>query len=311
MIARSPIPGATARYAWVAGRIVPVEQARVSIFDRGFLYGDAFFETVRVYRGRPFLWQGHLRRLRASLRTFAVPWPRHDLRAAALALLDACSLDDAAVRVTVTRGAAEGLVPPRGLAPTAVITARTIPESLVEERARGISVIRLPFGHGRGGVASGHKNVDYLPAVAGRMRAAQRGATEALFVEADGTISEGTTSNLFVVRRGRLLTPPTQAGCLPGLTRQVVERLAERAGVAVRETPIAARELGEADEVFLTGTVIEVLPVVRIDGRRIASGRPGPITLRLQQLYRSYVERSLGRAAAPARSRASRLSRLG
>lgn len=313
MIARSQggVPGTTAPYAWVAGRIVPVGEARVSIFDRGFLYGDAFFETVRVYRGRPFLWDGHLRRLRASLRAFGVAWPRQDLRNAALALLEACGLADAALRVTVTRGVGEGLIPPRDLEPVAVITARTIPESLPDERARGIAVIRLPFGHGRGSVTSGHKNVDYLPAVAGRMRAGKRGATEALFVESDGNISEGTTSNLFVVRHGRLLTPPAQAGCLPGLTRQLVVRIAERAGLSVREAPIPAGRLDDADEVFLTGSVIEVLPVVRIDGRRLGSGRPGPITLRLQGAYRSHVERSLARAAGRPVSRTGRLKRLG
>src|SRR5262249_40367646 len=133
--------------------------------------------------------------------------------------------------------------------------------------------------------------------------AARRRAAEALFVESDGTISEGTTSNLFVVRRGRLLTPPTEAGCLPGLTRQVIERLARRARVALREVPIAARDLERSDEVFLTGSVIEVLPVVRIDGRTVGSGRPGPVTVRLQQLYRAFVERSVGRERAPARTR--------
>jgi branched-subunit amino acid aminotransferase/4-amino-4-deoxychorismate lyase len=188
-------------------------------------------------------------------------------------------------------------VPPPDIAPTAILTARAIPAGLDAERARGVAVVLLPFGHGRGGATSGHKNVDYLAAVAGRMRAARRGAAEALFVETDGTIDEGTTSNLFLVRRGALHTPPVAAGCLPGITRQTVVRAALRAGLAVRERPVRPADVAAADEVFLTGSVVEVLPVVRIDGRRVASGRPGAVTQRVQGLYRAVVDRALQRRA--------------
>jgi len=279
---------------------VPAARAAVSIYDRGFLYGDAFFETIRFYGGRPLFWDEHLRRLAASLGRFAIPWPEHDLRRAASDLLAACALREAALRLTITRGVGEGLVPPPGIAPTCVLVARAIPSDLAAERERGWSVVRLAFGHGRGGTTSSHKNVDYLAAVAGRMRAARSHASEALFVEADGTVSEGTTSNVFTVRRGVVQTPPVAAGALPGITRAAVVRAARRAGIEIRESPLRARDLDAADEIFLTGSVIEVMPVVRLDRRRVGAGTPGDVTRAVQSLYARVVARGLERADASA-----------
>ncbi len=288
-------PGSTADFVWLDGRIVPAGRAVVSAFDRGFLYGDAFFETIRAYDGRLFLWEEHLRRLGASLRRFAVPRPAADLRRAATDLLAACGLREAAIRLTVTRGVGEGLAPPPGIAPTVLLTARAVAPDLAAQRQAGVAAIRLPFGHGQRSPRSGHKSTDYLAAVAGRMLAGRRRAAEALFVEADGCVSEGTTSNLFVVRGGTLRTPPLEAGCLPGITRQHVLAIARRAGLEVRQTPVRATSLASADELFVTGTVIEILPVVRLDGHPIADAAPGPVTRHLQELYRRFVARTLAR----------------
>ena len=278
------------------GRLVPAARATVSVYDRGFLYGDAVFETVRAYGGRLFLWPLHARRLAASLRTFGISPPRVDLPHAALSVLAARGLAEAAVRVTVSRGTGEGLVAPHGLQPTVVVTAREIPSELPEQRRRGVAVVVLPFGRGHGSVTDGHKTNAYLPAVLGKTRAAARGAFEGLYVERDGTVSEGTTSNVFAVRDGRLLTPPLDAGCLPGVTRQTVLRLAQQAGLECVSTAIAATELLEMDELFLTASTIEVLPIVRIGRRRVGNGTPGPTTRLLQERYRAFVERTLARA---------------
>lgn len=282
---------------WLDGRLIDTARAAIPAQDRGFLYGDAVFETVRIYGGVPFLWPQHERRLAASLRAFAIPRPRADLRAAALAVLRARGLADAAVRVTVTRGSGEGLIPPPNVQPRVLVSAREIPSELPELRERGVAIVLLPFGHGRGAVTDGHKTTAYLPAVLGKMRAAARRAFEGVYVERDGTVSEGTTSNLFAVRRGRLLTPSLDEGCLPGVTRSVVLRLAAEAGVPVDTVPLRAARLHEMDELFLTASTIEVMPVVRVDGARVAGGKPGPVTRLLQERYRAFVARTLTRAA--------------
>jgi D-amino acid aminotransferase len=278
---------------WLDGRLVPAERATLSVFDRGFLYGDAVFETVRAYDGVLFLWAQHARRLAASLRAFAIAAPREDLAGAAREVLTARGLGEAAVRITVSRGTGEGLVAPRGLRPTVVITAREVPADLPVLRERGVKVLLLPFGRGHGAITDGHKTNAYLAAVLGKSRAAARDAFEGLYVERDGTISEGTTSNVFAIGRGRLLTPPLDAGVLPGVTRQTVLRLARRAGLRCDAADLTAARLHEMDEVFLTASTIEVMPVVRIGGDLVGDGTPGPITRRLQQRYRAFVARSV------------------
>ncbi|MEI8359931.1 MAG: aminotransferase class IV [Deltaproteobacteria bacterium] len=298
-------PRPNAGFAWVDGTILPAARASVPVFDRGFLYGEAFFETLLVRDGRPLLWRPHLKRLHASLAHFAIPRPEHDLGSAAADLLAACRLRDAALRITVTRGTGEGLAAPEGTRPTVVMTLRPLPPGLDENRVRGITAVRLAFGQGLARPAAGHKNVDYLAAIAGRRAAVCDGASDAIFVEADGRVSEATTSNLFMVRRGRLATPPDAAGCLPGVTRDVVLVLARRAGLDVREAPIAAAALDRADEILLTSSIAEVVPVVVLDGRPVGSGRPGPVALRLQELYRAFLARSLTATTTRGRRRPS------
>lgn len=270
---------------WLDGRVVPASRARISVFDRGLLYGDAVFETVRIYGGKPFRWREHLRRLTTTLKRLAIPLPAADLRDAIDEVVHAARLPEAAVRLTITRGVGEGLAPPPDLEPTVLLIPRPIPTGLEEARAGGVRVIRLPFGQGRFGFTSGHKTTDYAAAVQGRIRARDARAFEAVYVEDDGAISEATTSNVFGIRRGRLTTPPVAAGCLPGITRELVLSLARKAGVPTRETSVQASELHEFDEMFLTGSVIELVPVTEVDDRPVGKGVPGPITGKLQKAY--------------------------
>lgn len=295
MSARPPRGGRARDVVWIDGRLVPSARASISVFDRGFLYGDAIFETVRAYDGRLFLWQQHARRLAASLRAFRIPTPSVDLAAAARAVLAARGLGDGAVRVTVSRGTGEGLIASGRITPTVVVMARPIPDELPAQRERGVSVLLLPFGRGHGGITDGHKTNAYLPAVLGKTRAAERRAFEGLYVERDGMVSEGTTSNVFAVRAGRLLTPPLEAGCLPGVTRQVILHLAAEEGVAAETMALQASTLHELDEVFLTASTIEVMPVVRVDRLRVGDGKPGALTRLLQDRYRAFVKRTLAR----------------
>ncbi|MFM7737060.1 MAG: aminotransferase class IV [Alphaproteobacteria bacterium] len=280
---------------------MPAARARVSVFDRGFLYGDALFETLRVVDGHPVPWRPHLRRLHASLRAFGIARPDVDLEAAARALVAASGRRDGALRVTVTRGTGEGLLPPAGLRPTVVITLRALPPRLARDLEHGISVVRLGFGRGLGRADAGHKSVAYLGSIEGRRTAARSGADDGIFVEADGRVSEATAGNLLVVRGARLSTPPPASGCLPGVTRAIALSLARRAGLDVREEAIPATSLARADEILLTGSVVGILPVVRLDGRPVGTGRPGAVARLLARAWDSHLARSI---ATDARRRA-------
>ena len=278
---------------WFNGRILPAARARISVFDRGLLYGDAVFETIRIYAGQPFRWPAHHQRLRKTLARLSIDVPGVDLRKALDEITSAAGAKDAAVRLTITRGEGEGLLPPQETTPNILLMPRPIPPDLEAKRAAGVETIRLPFGQGRSGYTTGYKTTDYAAAVMGRRLAAKAGAFEALYVENDGNLSEATTSNLFVVRRGKVLTPPGQAGCLPGITREVVLQLARRSGLRVEEKGLRAGDLESAREIFLTGSVIEVMPVVRVDGNRIGDGQPGPVTRGLQEAYQRTIQRSV------------------
>ncbi len=269
---------------WLDGRIGPHRRATIPIDDRGFLFGDAVFETLRLDGGRPRALSAHLRRLRRTLRAWHFPRLPWDLAVAIDDLVRAARIEDAAVRITVSRGSGATLAPPPGLVPRVLLVPRPIPPELPLLRERGVGVVTLPFGRGPGRLTAGFKTTDYLTAVAGRMVAQRAGAFEALYVEAGGLVSEGTTSNVFVVRRGRLYTPPLSAGCLPGVTRAFIMARARHAGLEVEEAPLPAAGLARCEEAFLTGSVIEVLPVTRIDGAPVGDGRPGPVTRRLAAL---------------------------
>ncbi len=269
---------------WLDGRIVAHRRATIPIDDRGFLFGDAVFETLRLDGGRPRALAAHLGRLRRTLRAWHFPKLPWDLGAAIDELVRAARIEDAALRITVTRGSGATLVPPPDLVSRVLLVPRPIPPELPLLRERGVAVVRLPFGRGPGRLTAGYKTTDYLTAVAGRMAAERAGAFEALYVEPGGLISEGTTSNVFVVRRGRLCTPPLSAGCLPGVTRAFVMARARSMGLEVEEAPLPATRLARCDEAFLTGSVIEILPVTQIDGAPLGDGRPGPVTRRLATL---------------------------
>ncbi len=281
-------------------RLVPAAKATISALDRGFVYGDGLFETVRTYAGEPFGLTQHLRRLARSARVFRIPFEgapdywlprvRRCLRANGLLTTDA------AVRLTVSRGTGPfGIVPPKTLRPTTMMLATPVDPRVPTAQARGVRICFFPFRLVTATLPS-HKTLHYLPAVLGKMIAKRRGAWEAVYLGADDTVLEGTTSNVFAVERGRLITPPLH-GILPGVTRHVLTTLAKRAGVPLVERRLTRRELLAADEVLLTASTIEVLPVVRVEHSRIGDGKPGPVTRTLQEHYHRHVARTLAGAA--------------
>jgi D-amino acid aminotransferase len=273
-------------YVHLNGRLVPAARAHVSVFDRGLQFGDGLFETMRAYCGRPFALDRHLERLQRSAAALRMEIPRRPWGRQIEALLRKNRLlaVDARVRLTVTRGVGvPALVPPRDLKRTVIMTASPVEPEIAKVQKRGARVVLLPYV--RSEALAGHKALNYLPAVLGKMTAHRRRAFEALFVAAGQRLTEGTTSNLFVWRRQRLVTPPTN-GILPGVTRQLVMQLASEHGIRVLERRLTVTDLVTAEEAFLTGSVAEVVPVIAVDGEAIAEGRPGPLTRRLQQLYR-------------------------
>jgi branched-subunit amino acid aminotransferase/4-amino-4-deoxychorismate lyase len=284
-------------FVWLNGRLVAARDAQVSVLDRGLLHGDGVYDTWRTYGGVPFMVGAHLRRLAAAARALGLPAPGSALtweRRSRL-LLARNGFSDAGVRLTITRGAAGmNLVPETRARPTVLLAARRLPPALDQHRRRGIAVVLLPFARDASPWWGALKTVGHPSAVLGRLAAARRHAFEGVYVTADGMVTEATSANLFVVERDALITPPHSAGVLPGVTRAVVMALARRAGLHVRQEDITVTRLRRAREIFLTGSTIEVLPVVALDGRRVRDGRPGPVAQLLQERYAARVAVAVG-----------------
>jgi branched-subunit amino acid aminotransferase/4-amino-4-deoxychorismate lyase len=277
---------------WLNGLLVDARTARVSALDRGLLHGDGAYDTWRTYGGRPFALAAHLRRLTAATKRLGLPPPgaRAAWEARTRVLLRRNGLADGALRLTITRGdAGSGPAPSARARPTVLLTARALPPDLAALQARGVAATLLPFGRDAGPGWGELKLVGHASAVLGKMLARKRRAFEGLYVTPDGRVTEGATANLFVVERGSLVTPPADGSILRGVTRDLVLDLAKRAGIPTREAPVDVARLLRADEVFITASTIEILPVVRIDARRIATARPGALTRTLLARYRAVV----------------------
>ena len=282
-----------AGYVHVNGRLWPAARAHASVFDRGLLYGDGVFETVRAYNNRIFALPQHVARMRASARFLGIPFPRRPWQRDAATLLQRNGLRgaDAWVRITLTRGVGvPGLLPRTRMRPTLIITAGRLAPAIAAARRHGARVSLLPFS--RDGFLAEHKVLGYLPAVLGKVLAARRNAFEGLFVDANGYVTEGTTSNLFIRRRRLWLTPPA-ALILPGITRRFVIQMAAAHGLRLKERPLTPADVVAADEAFLTSSLVELVPITAVDEHKIGNGRVGPDTRHLQQLYRQMVDHSL------------------
>jgi len=280
------------------GRLVEEAEAVLPVFDRGFLYGDGVFESMRATHGRIFRLEAHLERMErsAALAEFEGLPHRSTLAAELADLLRANRLAEARLRLTLTRGAGRpgDYVGSQG-APTRVATAVPFQglDPLHYERGVALRVSRRQAVPGAV-LDAAIKTTSRLAAVLARREAARAGAFEAALLDASGNLTEGTTSNLFLVREGRVLTPAIDGNALPGVTRAVVLETARSSGIPVDECPLPAALLNVADEIFLTNTSWEVLPVTSVDGRPAGGGRPGPITATLLSGYRAQVRRECG-----------------
>jgi len=270
--------------AFVNGRFMPLTQARVSVEDRGFQFGDGIYELIRTYGGRVFHIDDHLRRLEQSAEALGLSMAYSKSRwKAILEKAHAKSgYPDAKLYVQITRGTApRDHSFPKQTRPSVIVTVRKLTPLPAPLHEKGASVITVPdLRWGRCDI----KSINLLPNIMARQKARSSGAFEALFVR-DGLVLEGAGSNVFAVIGGRIVTPPNGPFILPGITRDLTIGLAREARDPVIEKGITLADLLGAEEVFLTGTTTEILPVVKVDGRAIGDGRPGRTTRRLYQQF--------------------------
>ena len=277
--------------------LVPEEEARISVFDHGLLYGDGVFEGLRSYSGRVFRLSDHLDRLWASARAICleIPMSREQMSQAILDTLTANQLEDGYIRLIVTRGAGTlGLDPNRCHNPQVIIIADTISLYPKEFYEQGLRIVTAATQRIQTAALSPRiKSLNYLNNIMAKLEGLQAGCVEALMLNHKGEVAECTGDNIFVVRGERMLTPPPDAGILEGITRLAVMELAAKEGIDCREATLTRHDLYTADECFLTGTAAEVIPVVEIDGRPIGEGIPGPITKILKDCFHSLVRQSV------------------
>jgi branched-chain amino acid aminotransferase len=275
------------------GRIVPPEQATVSIFDRGFLYGDSIYEVFRTVRAEPLHLREHLARLARSAARIELPLPRDlaGIADAVRATLAEAANPDAYVRIIVTRGAGElDLDPAAGRNASLIVLVKPVkmpPEALYTGGAhvRIVGVRRTA----RDAVDPAVKSGNYLNNILALAEARRHGAYEAVMCGADGCLAEGASSNIFVVRGGRLETPALDVGILEGVTRDKVLGLCREAGIDTAEAHLPPDALRRADEALLTSSGRGVMPVTRVDGAAVGDGTPGPLTRRVMALYAASI----------------------
>lgn len=273
---------------FVNGRFMPLEAATVSVEDRGFQFADGIYEVIRTYHGIPFQLDAHLARLERSAQAVELPTPWTTQRWAEYVRegITRGGYPESKVYLQLTRGAApRDHVFPASAIPTAVMTVREMKPMDSALQSSGVAVLTMDdWRWGRCDI----KSVNLLPNVMAKQKARQAGAFEAVFVR-NGRVTEGAVSNVMVVRAGRVLTAPEGELILSGVTRTLVLDLARKEGLSVEERFVTSDELLHADEVFLTGTTVEVMPVVRVDGKPVGTGKPGPITLKLQAAFKRFV----------------------
>ncbi len=276
---------------WINGKFLDPDKAKVSVFDRGFMYGDGVFETMRGYAGRIFKLDRHLERLFGSLKALKIEhkYSKKYLQDAIYKTLKTNRLSSAYIKLTITRGEGRfGISHKDIFSPNVVITAKDFEGYPGWMSDMGLSAA-ITGVQNDGSITSGIKTLNYLPYILARFDAKGMGFDEAILTNTKGYITEAATSNLFVVRKGSLITPSIGSGCLPGITRGVIIEISKGLKISVKEKLLTRPELLAADEIFLTNSLAEVLPVTMVDSKRIGSGAVGGITKLLRNSYQKEV----------------------
>ena len=275
---------------YVDGKLFDKEEAKISVYDHGLLYGDGVFEGIRSYNGKVFLLKEHLDRLWDSAKAIwlEIPISKQQMAKAIEETLALNGIEDGYIRVVVTRGCGTlGLDPDRCSHPQVIIITDYISLYPDEVYENGLEIITVSTARNHPAALSPRvKSLNYLNNILAKIEGKQAGCVEALMLNHKGEVAECTGDNIFLARNGTLLTPPNDAGILEGITRDAVIGLAREAGIEVREVSLTKHDVYIADECFLTGTAAEVVPVVKVDSRTIGDGTPGPITRDLAQRFR-------------------------
>jgi len=281
---------------YIDGEFYDERNAKISVFDHGLLYGDGVFEGIRAYNGRVFKLMEHVDRLFCSAKAILlqVPMTRAEMTAAIRETCRRNRVRDGYIRLVVTRGAGTlGLNPNRCKKPSVIIIAGKIQLYPPELYQRGMEIITVPTTRNlHSALNPAIKSLNYLNNILAKIEANNAGCEEAIMLNAEGFVAECTGDNLFIVQGKQLLTPPLSAGALYGITRRAVMDLAAQAGLKVSEPNLTRYDLFIADECFLTGTAAEIMPVVKIDGRLIGTGKPGSVTKSLVSQYHALTKAS-------------------
>lgn len=293
----APIQRASVPMVWVNGHRMSADGPHLSALDRGFTLADGVFETIRVYNGHAFRLDAHVRRLRDATLALRIPLPTDIGEVVTRAILEAgaTGLREASLRVTVSRGVGSaGLAPPSSPQPSIVVVVAPPPALSPELYANGMSVCIASGRRNERAVTAGLKTIAFTESVAALAEARAAGADDAIFLDTEGHVSEGTSSNVFITAGADgnvLVTPPLACGALPGITRAAVIELATELGLVVNVRPIAHNELLASREVFLTSSLRAIAPAVKIDGRSVGDGKPGVLTRRVMAAYAAVVSR--------------------
>ena len=281
---------------YIDGKFYSERDAKVSVFDHGFLYGDGVFEGIRAYHGRVFKLKEHIDRLFYSAKAILleIPMTHEKISRAVIEACRANKIRDGYIRLVVTRGVGTlGLNPRSCKNPSVIIIADKIQVYPQELYSRGMEIVTVPTVRNlHSAVNPAIKSLNYLNNILAKIEANNAGVEEAVMLNVEGFVAECTADNLFIVKNGELLTPPLSAGALYGITRQTVIELARQNGLKVSEPNLTRYDLFCADECFLCGTGAEIMPVIKIDNRVIGTGKPGTITRNLVSEYHALTETS-------------------
>ena len=278
---------------YIDGAYYPKSQAKVSVYDHGLLYGDGVFEGIRAYNGGVFKLKEHIDRLYRSAHALMlhIPLTKEKMTQAVLETLRKNNLSNAYIRLVVTRGVGDlGLDPRKCPKPSIIIITDTISIHASEAKEKGISTM-ISWVKRNSVDATTHeiKSLNYLNSVLAKIEATANGVDEAICLDKNGCISEGVGENLFIVKDGKIFTPPSSTGALAGITAQVAIKLAKNLGYNVTETNITPFQLFTADEAFFTGTAAEIVPIREVNKRQIGNGRPGPVTKKLMAAFQKVI----------------------
>jgi len=277
---------------YLNGKLIPRSRAKISVLDYGFLFGFGLYETIRAYQGKPFRLDNHIARMRYSAEKLGIPLKPAEIRQAVKDTIKVNGFADTRIRITVSIG--EGTITPNLASctePTVAVLVTDYHPPAPEKYQNGFKVIISSIRRNSHSPVTYMKSANTMEAMLARQEARNKDKDEALFLNEKGFLTEASGSNIFLVKDGILITPRFETGILPGVTRVVVFEVANQLGIKVREKNVRLDELLQADEAFITNSLIEIVPVTEVSGKQIGTGKPGPITKRLAKAYKELVKR--------------------